>query len=296
MGLLNRFFRSPESIAKEIVADDATLIKMWQDYVASTKEKGAIITAVTPGNVKQVITRLKDVLLSELVKTTADKKTEQELINDLDALKHDENIKRVKQLENTLCSAQTQYEYVHRLLQELWQILNRQLHVVEKLAAGSTQEAQLLTTLKESWEIEQHILAQINGEFLTTINERTKRTAFHEFFVQLLKGERIIRQLTKMETKFVARAEKETGITNRLLSLWTHEIHGRLRDKIHEELVNYRLDSDQYSHFQFVNSPAFVNFAREVLQSLRQTKPISESTLNAFVHVFREWYNRTAPQ
>ena len=287
MGLLNRFFHSPETRTQDIIADEAALVQAWNNYVASTKEKGTIITALTPGDtLKPARERLKNVLVSELVGTTAEQKTEEDLLKELHTITHEEHVKRVKRLEYTLCYAETRYEYIHQLLKELWQMLNRQLHLVEKLIAGSTQEDLLIQRLKESWVLEQHILAQIS-----------ERETFHQLFVDLIKGQRIVRQLTTTEAKFVSRAERETGITNRLLSAWTNEIVKRLSDKIHEEIVAGTLDQHQDSHFEFVNSPAFVPFVRAIIQSSRtKQQSISESTLNAFVHAFREWYNSTAPQ
>ena len=283
MGILKRFFSSPESLAKELVVDDTKLLAAWKEYVASTKEKGELITGLFPGpdarKTVYVLPRLKNVVISELVTITAEQKTRQELLADLSAIEHEKHIKRVQKLEHTLGHAATKYEYVYQLLKELTHILTNQIHIIELLNKDSTQDAVLVQKLKEYWKVEQHILAQI-GEMQT----------FHQLFSDLLKGQHLIRQLTKTETKFVSRAEKETGITNRLLSRWFREINLRLGDKINEEVANHTLDPSFDQHFEFVNSPAFIDFARPVIQSLR-TKPVSESAFNTFIHLFREWFN-----
>jgi hypothetical protein len=282
MGLLNRFFRSPEEVAKELALDEVQLAKAWQDYADSALEKGKLINALQPGTLKQILPQLKNAVVSELVKTAGEEKTEEQLLADLKAIEHEEHIKRVKRLEYTICYAETKHEYIHQLLKELWQILNTQLHIVEALIAGSKQEELLVQKLKESWKVEEHILKLIS-----------ERETFHQLFAALLKGEHIVRQLTSQESKFVARAEKETGITNRMLSRWTHEIDARLHDKVGEWISSTYRENHPHSHFEFVNSPDFVPFAREVMQSLRKTeRPVSESAINTFVHLFREWYNK----
>ncbi len=286
MGLLNRFFQSPEKAAKELALDELQLAKAWQDYAGSALEKGKLINALKPANLKQTIPQLNSIIVSELVKTAGEQKTEEKLIADLKAVEHEEHIKRVKRLEYTLCYAETKYEYIHQLLKELWQILNTQLRIVETLIASSKQEELLIQKLKESWKVEQHILTQIS-----------ERETFHQLFAALLKGEYIVRQLTARESKFVARAEKETGITKRLLAKWVNEIDSRIYDKIGEWVVSSDREQHDDSHFEFVNSPDFVPFAREVIQSMRTAKrPVSESAVNSFVHSFREWYNANAPQ
>lgn len=157
---------------------------------------------------------------------------------------------------------------------------------MEKLTLGSTQEELLIQKIKESWKVEEHILTLIS-----------ERETFHHLFKALLKGEYIVRQLTATESKFVARAEKETRITKKLLMHWVIEINLRLGGKISEWIIREaNREQHEDSHFEFVNNPDFVPFAREVIQSMRKGKAaeraVSESAVNSFVHAFREYYNK----
>lgn len=119
MGLLNRFFRSPETPAKELVLHEEQLAKAWEDYAKSAKKKGRLIEALQPETLKQMLPQLKEAVVSELVKTAGEEKTEEKLLADLKAVEHEEHIKRVKRLEHTLCYAETKHEYINQLLQEL---------------------------------------------------------------------------------------------------------------------------------------------------------------------------------
>lgn len=285
MGLLSRFFRSPEEVARDIALDELTLAKIWQEYVGSASEKGKLINSLQSENLKQMLPQLKSLVVSELVKTAGEQKTEEKLLADLKTVEHEKHIKRVKQLEHTLCYADTKHKYIHQLLKELLDVLRNELNIVEIMEKDSAQEPELIQKLKEQWKVEQHILKLIS-----------ERETFHQLFADLLKGAYIVRQLTAGESKFVARMEKEPGITERMIHRWFREIESRLGAKVFGWIASSNREQHDDSHFEFVNSPDFVPFVREVIRSLREGKAaeraVSESTINAFVHLFREWYNK----
>jgi len=285
MGLLNRFFRSStETRAKEIVEDDATMIKLWQDYLASTKEKELLIGAMQPGTeLPGIIKQLKNIVALELVKISEEEKTEKELLADITAIEHDENVKRVHRLETCLYYAETKYKYVHRLLEELLLVLKKELQVVEKLGKSSQNEATFIQKLKEDWQLEKTILDKI-----TYLDKET----FHNLFVDLLKGEHVVQQLTEKEAKLTSTILKQMVADKGLLAEWASEVVKAIKDKIHELIANEILEQHADVDFEFVYRQEFVDMVRTILKSLQSKykQEVSESEINVFVHVFREGY------
>jgi len=282
MGLLKRFFRSPEELAKELVADDSKLITIWQEYVDSTKEKGRLIEALKPGTaLPALLSSLKGVIASELVKTTQEEKTEKELIADLNALAHEEHVKRVKRLEHTIGFETTKHLYVHQLLEELWKALNNELHIVEKLISGSQNETLLIQKLNELWHVEQHILKLIS-----------ERSTFHELFSNLMKGEHIIARLTPSQKRAITLMDGKLGAEKGLLREWVNKVYVGISDAVSNALAQGELTSQWDGDYEFVNSPAFFDLVRTSLLSIRKRKQeASERSVIVFVHLFREWYN-----
>jgi len=298
MGLLNRFFRSTEETAKQLVEDDSAMIKIWQEYRASTKEKGELIDALQSGqNLQNILQRLKSIVSSEFVKISEEEKTEEELLANLTAVEHEKNVKRVQKLQYCFCNAETKYKYVYFLLEELLNVLKQELHLVEHLSKGAQNEATFITKLKECWQLEKNILAQTG-----------KIKIFHQLFTDLLKGEHVIKQLSKKEKRIISMMHKKMSMNTGLFAEVIRDLFKSFDDKVHEAVANSqvdgnRADGDRYLKenylnfdFEFVNSPEFVDFVRTTVQSLREKKQeVSEETINVFIHLFREMYNAKDP-
>jgi len=293
MGLLNRFFRSTEAIAKELVEDENTIVKTWKEYLASTKEKGELIDAIQSGqNLQKLLQRLKSVVSSELVKISDEEKTEKELLADITAIEHEKNVKRVQKLQYCFYNAETKYKFIYHLLEELLNVLKQELHLTENLSKGAKNEAVFVAKLKECWKLEQDILAQIG-----------KVKTFHQLFTNLLKREHIIKQLSNKEKRIISLMHKKMSMNTGIFSQVIHELFKSLDDKVQEAVAATQADGNRYFEenylnfdFEFVNSPEFVEFVRTTIQSLRSKKQqVSEETINVFVHLFREMYNAKEP-
>ena len=280
MGLLTRFFSAPEALAQELANDAAGIARAWQQYRASLKEKGGLIDALQPGDA-QAVGRLRQVLSSELVTLSVDEKTEQEFLTELAAFEQAKDIKRIQKLEDCLAYIETRHRYVHGLLTELSVVLQRELGIAEMLSSGR-KDAALVAKLKESWQVEQAVLAKI-GDIQT----------FEQLFQDLLTGREVVRQLTARERSLMPRLSKMGSAG--LVRAWVGAVLDGIQAKVDEGVATGMLATGHHYNidFEFVNRPEFVGLVREALKSVRSPgkHDASETTINTFVHIFREWFN-----
>lgn len=198
MGLLNHLFGSTESIAKEIKADDESIIKHWKHYLGTISRKKEIIEKLSlDNNFQSNLHELKKLLELELVDASYEEKEESELLSDLEAIEHSQKIKRVHKLEQCLGYAATKYEHVYGLLHQLHSILKSQIHLVVKLQMLSENTERLISHLKLQLGLENEILNQIR-----------EIGTFHNLFSALLKGEHIIRTMDSGEKRLLKKMQK----------------------------------------------------------------------------------------
>ncbi|MFH1972060.1 MAG: hypothetical protein ABIJ18_01130 [archaeon] len=287
MGLLNNFFSSTESTAKEIQADEKSIIKHWKHYLGTLSRKEDIISKLRLKDFQTNLQELKQLLDLELVDISSEEKEESELIFDLESIEHSQKVRRVEQLEQCLGYAETKYEYVHGLLFQLHLVLKSQMRLVEKMQTGSNDPKKLLAYLKLKFELELEIMDKIK-----------EIGTFQDLFLALIKGEYIIQSMDSKEKKLFKKMQKgmdaifSDEINEGITYEWTMTVFKAIEDKVHEGVANgmfdgYHPDID----FEFANRPEFVDLVRESIQKLKKRK-VSEQMINVFVHLFREWYNQ----
>lgn len=298
MGLLNYFLGSTEATAKEIKLDKDAILRILKEYLETVPKKKAIIDALHAAdkNLNSNLQELKRLLDLELSDISGEEKDEAEIIEDLGKIEHAEKIKKVERLKQCLGYAKTKYEHAFGLLQHLHSILQAQMHLVEKLLAGSQDPETLISHLKAQFELEQEIITQIK-----------EIETFDTLFSALIKGEHIIQQMTSREKLLYKRMKKLfvsdvpiEGIT----SDWAKAVYDAVGVKARESIAGTLFPGAGhiYSDFEFVNRPEFVDLVRETIQRLRpeevrgtlqrvRQKGVSEETINAFVSLFRAWYN-----
>jgi len=313
MGLLNRLFGSTESIAKEIKANEESIIKHWKDYLGTISRKTEIIDELCSGaNFQSNLQELKELLELELVDISSEEKDESELISDLDAVEHSKKVKRVHTLARCLGYAATKYEYAHKLLHMLHSILKSQMHLVVKLQKGSKNTEKLISHLKSQSELELEIQEKIAkletysswkspSELESMKRDKTKKIeTFHNLFLALVKGEHIIQTMDSEEKQLLKEMQETFSkvvsgeIGEGVLYAWAMTVFNSIEDKIHEAVATgmfrgYQPDSD----FEFVNRPEFVDLVKESIphKKLIGTPKKMTPMINVFVHLFREWYN-----
>jgi hypothetical protein len=271
MGLLDRLFGSEEALAKEIAHDDEAMVKIWNDYLASVSKKAAA----------KDLTELKALLETELVEIGEEEKDEEELIADLGALEHSERVRHIEKIRRCLGYPETKFKHAHALLAQIHHILSSQLHIVRLLLKGPKDAARLESHLKQQFELEQVVIGEVN-----------QIPSFHKGFLALVKGKHVIKQMDAKEKKLEKMMRKAflEETTEGIICEWTHTVFDSIKQKVDELALEGVLDEHANMGFEFVNRPEFVDFARETIASLRK-RPVSESMLNVFVHLFREWYS-----
>ncbi|MBI2103037.1 hypothetical protein HYT55_04310 [Candidatus Woesearchaeota archaeon] len=131
MGLLNHLFRSAEATAREIEVDDKAIVRVWKEYLLLLPFKKDLILRKGFGSGED-LNRVKKQLTLELTDLSRERKTESQLISDLEAIEHSRKVKRVQRLEHCLGYARTKHEYVYQLLRHLHSILQTEMNLVRR--------------------------------------------------------------------------------------------------------------------------------------------------------------------
>lgn len=282
MTLLNNLFRSSASLAQNAEKADKDILAAWKKYYATIAAKKRIIEKLPYafGERKQLAQDLLRLLKLELIDVHRLEKEEKEVVGDLHSLDHSGRIQKVHRLDDTLCYAETKYQYIYNLLLHLYVVLRSEAQASKKLA-----KIEELRPYRKQ-------IALLQPEFqveLTIIKKIEVRETFHDLLLALVKGEEIIQQLTAKEKKIVQKMRGETpldGITDR----WVMGVFNALEEVVYQYLGEGRLNQHPHVDFEFVNSSLFVELAKKVIEELRGRK-VSPELLNSFVHMFREKYN-----
>jgi|SRR3989344_2650012 len=288
MGVLNRLFGSTESLAREMEADDEYILQHWKNYLGTISRKKKLVGGLILGSgLQKDLEKLKRLLELELVDISGEEKDELEILSDLKKMEHVERIKRVHRLEQCLMYAETKYEYVYQLLHQLHLILQTQMHLVMNLLAKTKKIKLLISHLQNELEVEGEIILKIKGV-----------KTFHDLFFALVKGEHIIRTMNARERKLLQKMQEEfrrvfaDEIKEGITYEWTSLVYNAVEDIVtdHEAIMAEGYDPHPDIEFEFVNGQRFAVLVQDVLLSIRGRKA-SESMLNVFLHLFREWYN-----
>ncbi len=284
MGILNRLFRSTEATAKEIELDDAAIAKAWKRYLEVLSYKKDLILRGGFGAVED-LNRVKKQLTLELTDLSRERKTESQLISDLEAIEHSKKVKRVQRLEQCLGYARTKHEYVYQLLRHLHSILQTEMNIVRRLLYSSRNRDRLVSHLRSQVQLELEIVAQIQ-----------KIKSFRDLFLALVKGEHIIHTMDAAEKKLLKKMDNEmskifSGETTKGITLqWVQVVFDAIENKALEAVDAGTLEFHPDMDFEFVNRPEFVELVRESRQEFSGRK-VSEKMITVFTHLFREWYN-----
>lgn len=282
MKFLNRLFSTPEDFAVDEEINEKSIAKNLEEYYKTVPEKEGIIIKLpfSYGKRKAILQKLKQLLDLELVDINLLEKEEKDIVADIKELEHDRKIKRVNRLEETLAYAETKYKYSWELLRYLYAALIVEKQIIEKLFTADLRKyRKLVESLKSELAIEKAVIKKI-----------MERKTFPKLFSNLISGEQIIYKLDKKEQRLVKTFKKGSpigGITDK----WITTIFDSMEDAVHELVAEGTLDQHPDMGFEFVNRPEFTDLARQVIKSLRPGKKLSESTINVFVHLFREKYN-----
>ncbi len=282
MKFLNRLFSTPKDFAVDEDINEKAITKNLAEYYKTIPEKEQIINQLpySFGEKRANLQRLKQLLDLELVDINLLEKEEKDIVSDLKALEHAKRIKRVIHLEETLAYAETKYKYSWELMRNLYATLVIEKQIIEELIKADLRKyRKLIDSLKSELLIEKTIVEKLK-----------ERKTFPKLFLDLINGEQIIYKLDKKEQRLIKTFKNGApmeGITDKLVTT----IFDSMEDRIHELVAEDALNQGYYRDLEFVNSPEFTDLVRQVIKYLRPGKKLSEPTINAFVHLFREKYN-----
>jgi hypothetical protein len=286
MGLLNRFFKSQEELAKDVSLKDEDFLRAWNDYHKTVNEKSVLIEFLSSDNYLQTVPKLQKLLALELSDIENEKKTERALIDDLDSIDHYKHIQRVANLHNRLAYAETKYKYIYKLLNMLHNAIVTQMHIVERLPSADDVET-LISHLKNQSEVELDVMKQVES-----------RETFHGLFLALVKGEHIVGRMDAKEKQLLKRMEL---VMQGVLSderkkgnvyQWADKVFKGVQNQIGEYIARHEEDevgNNPDVDFEYVNHSEFIDFVKQCAIEVGE-KP-SEQMITVFVHTFREWYN-----
>src|SRR3989338_1369266 len=290
MGWLDRFLHNNGKIGEDAKEADVKIQEAWKKYFDSVPEKEKIVHAVVVN-----VVRLKQLLRTELVDLEEDEEEEAEVMLDLASLSHDYRIKSAHRLTQTLDYAERKYEYIYSLVQQIHSVIRREFHLASSLQRAGSNSPKYVIHLQKQVELEILIIKKINE-----LNEKHGPNRFHELFIDLAKGEHIIKSLSERERRLLQKmSERSARIDESLLNKWGARVVQELEERVHEAeaqgLIGYNPDME----FEFVNQSMFEDFVKEVILSIRQENAKGnkkkglpyDAMINSFIHDFRQWFN-----
>ncbi len=280
MGILDRFFSTPETLAQALVVDDTKAAQLWNDYLGTTTQKGELIKALRPGDLAN-FKKLYALISTELVEIAQVYRTDEEILADLGKIEHAHNLRKASNLENCFIGVERRHEYVFSIMKHLFETLSYELKLARQLSRSSAHDEEFINRIREFWDVEQKLLKQISGV-----------KQFHSFFLQLVKGEHLIQQLKKQEKRILSLLERSLHNPDyTLIGAWGIAVRDGLIAKLEDLMAEGVIEYTPVADFDFVNRPEFVTFVKQTLANVRKKDTVKPETVNAFVHIFREWYN-----
>jgi len=128
------------------------------------------------------------------------------------------------------------------------------------------------------------------------VNKLSAIKDFYDIIANLARGEYIIHSMDSKEKRLLKKMQSrmQSIFSNELKEdityEWTMAVFERVEDEVRTLVENDLIDQYYNMDFEFVNSPAFVDLARETIQNLKR-RDVSEQMIAVFVHLFREWHN-----
>ena len=278
MGLLNRFFESPENLARDIKLDEDEILKVWDDYLDSFEKKSDAISNLSSDNYTLHIRKIKDLLDLEIVDISEEEKDEKDVVRNLSAIEYLKKIRKIKTLKDSLGYAQTRYEHAYELLKGIYSILKSEMHLLKKISQSSRSVIRLIDILKSQLKLE--------GEIISQIEQIDK---FGQLFLGLMTGERLINEIDVQRKKITSRVyDAFRGIIDEpVLSQSIELVMDAIEDKIHEEISGELIPELGFSvSADFVNSKEFVDMVKACFSKLNAQ--IADEIVSDFIEEFRK--------
>jgi hypothetical protein len=296
MGLLDNIFIDPEKAANKVEQNDEAILRMWRAYSDALSQKASIIAQLSDGShgqqgsfEKLYLEKLKSLLGTGLADIQNEAIDEAKIISGLEEVEHSKKMKRIKRLEDCLSYAETQHKHVHSLLSGIHNILLSEMKLTTAMLEHPRNIGKMMPLLRQQLELEEEAARQI-------ASIGTER--FHQLFLALVKGEHVISQLDAKEGKLVRRMQKgmdkifSNETSGGITAEWAITVFNAIEDEVHNGVANGVYLQHPNLDFEYVNRPEFADLARKTINDIKK-RQVSDQMVNAFVSIFREWFNHS---
>ncbi|MFH1173753.1 MAG: hypothetical protein V1725_01325 [archaeon] len=154
MGLLNHLFGTKKNLAQELVRDDARRMALWKEHLANFEKREQLSSAFTVKRIdyavqhaeetKIILQQMLSLISPEFVTVTDEEKNEEELVADLNRLK---SKRELEKLTAAIVSAKQKQAHLLKLFQELFRVLQAELHIIRRLLQKQDETRTLLPVL-----------------------------------------------------------------------------------------------------------------------------------------------------
>jgi len=288
VSFLMHFFAPDWRLAESLALDEPLLKMSISRFLDAHKTKLAAIEGLENGVVERALPPLRLALADELAMIAGSEKTEKAIQEELASFSHKEHSEALTTLEKTLSDNSARCQYVYRLMQELYSILQDEAHMVACLSNGSRDQI-IMNGLVEKIRLENQVIQQL-----------TKNEDFMEFFQRLARGERKRYELQHLEGKFGEEIYERLLMTARggnvplqvtgdEIARLTSSVFSKIMDIVIGAVNDGTLDKHRNRDFEFVNNKAFEDYA--LSEVYRQNLNLDRKVFPQFVKEFREYYN-----
>jgi hypothetical protein len=257
---------------------------------------------------------LRQGLTDALALIEAGEKEDKSLLDDIKAFSHSRKKYEFDTLMRTLAHATAGEAEVCRLLRLLYDHVRIEaytLRSIEKKLANPN-------TMNEGRKRIQGFIMQchIENEMAERIRELAGNGRFHVLYKNLTAGARRIHELDEEEHRLakairgkidtMTNAKKNLHLYNDpaspvefIVAQCVRKMEGWIMTEIARHDAEgtddrWRLDQHDYVDFEFVNSPAFINFVHEEVMQGIFPPSVDDAWIKIFVYAFRESYNKQA--
>ena len=300
MGLLKRYFTSPETIAREILQEGKQHEQALRKYVDALPQKRDVIILLSIDNYAQQLPLLKRLIETELVELGDAETIEEQLLANLKDFRFEKEIERVGRLEACLGYVEMKEEHVHYFLVHLFHTLRLELGVVILLERSATRTPvgqepvrEHIQKLQDLWKVEKGLVDQMSsrdaGGNRVFVDASSFKQSVVDIFSKLVRGEHVIHAMNQNMRSLVKQLIPKMR-DGGSLAAFVGAIFAAIEDHIGELVAS---DQDLYHfniYFDVVNRPDFIDIVRK--KNMEHGSPLQEDELSAFVLIFRNWYNK----
>ncbi len=294
MHFLARLLKGDAAVAEELAKDEQTFHEELARFMESYRVKEHVLDRVLHGeSILGHLHRLQYALREETRIVEQTEHTEHEIMQDLKYLSREHYIRRLEEVCARLNNAETRDEYARHILSELHETLLSEARKVRRLLHGE-HDLDITNSLIDLFLIERHLVSK-----LASLEDF--RQSFGDLFIGTKRKEAISRATKRFREKVRSVMQRvdigpdgATPTTEHYLAGLTARVMNKLEDAVMEAVRKGYIRQHPHVDLEFVNSPLFVRFVTAEVQMDKRLDRLvpSQKTLETFVSVFRELYNR----